>query len=125
MLLGRAVGPVFFHSGNNTEMATFTLVTSEVRKNRSNELIKRSEFHKVQIFIPRLVNKARNVVQKGFVESLELFYSNLSNCIHFLAREYLSKGRLIIMYAEMKMEINISQISLQVFSYCFVFSFKV
>lgn len=73
-------------------MASFTLVTNDVRKNRENDLIRRSEFHKVQVFIPRLVNKTRQVVQKGFVSSLLikyeflLIFSNLSSRIYVEGR---------------------------------------
>ena len=64
-LLGRATGPAFAHNISNTDMASFTLATNEVRRNRANELVKRSEFHRIQVFIPRLVNKTKQVVQKG------------------------------------------------------------
>ncbi|KAH9422236.1 Single-stranded DNA-binding protein, mitochondrial [Dermatophagoides pteronyssinus] len=64
-LMGRATNSATITKLANTDMATFTLVTNEIRRNRSNELIKRSEFHKIQIFIPRLVQKAAQVVQKG------------------------------------------------------------
>lgn len=46
-------------------MATFILATNEIRRNRANELIKRSEFHRVQVFIPRLAQKAKQAIDKG------------------------------------------------------------
>lgn len=64
-LLGRATGPASLTRLENVDLASFTLVTNELRRNRSNELIKRSEFHKIQVFIPRLVQKTVQVVQKG------------------------------------------------------------
>ncbi|KAH9400477.1 DNA replication factor A subunit Ssb1 [Tyrophagus putrescentiae] len=65
-LLGRATSQPSSHTLNNTELVFFTLATNEIRRNRNtNELIKRSEFHRVQVFIPRLANKAKQVIQKG------------------------------------------------------------
>lgn len=72
-LMGRATNSATITKLANTDMATFTLVTNEIRRNRSNELIKRSEFHKIQIFIPRLVQKAAQVVQKGYVKRINFF----------------------------------------------------
>ncbi|KAI2805732.1 Single-stranded DNA-binding protein, mitochondrial [Blomia tropicalis] len=64
-LLGRAVGPATSVIINDSELALFTLATNEIRRNRSNELVKRTEFHKIQVFFPRLVSKTKQVVQKG------------------------------------------------------------
>lgn len=65
-LLGRATSQASSHTLNNTEMVFFTLATNEIRRNRTtNELIKRSEFHRVQVFIPRLASKAKQTIQKG------------------------------------------------------------
>lgn len=64
-LLGRATGPAMIQMLGNTQLASFTLVTNELHRNRSNELIKRSDFHKIQIFNPRMVVKAKQIIQKG------------------------------------------------------------
>jgi len=64
-LLGRATGPAQTFTVSDNEFASFTLATNEIRRNRANELVKRSEFHRVQVFIPRMVNKTKQVVQKG------------------------------------------------------------
>ena len=64
-LLGRATGPAQSFVVSNTDAVSFTLATNEIRRNKADELIKRSEFHRVQVFIPRLASKTKQVLQKG------------------------------------------------------------
>lgn len=64
-LLGRAVGRPNTFNIRNTEMIHFTLVTNEIRRDREDKFVKRSEFHNIQVVYPRQVAKAKNVIQKG------------------------------------------------------------
>ncbi|KAF7487816.1 Single-stranded DNA-binding protein [Sarcoptes scabiei] len=64
-LMGRAIGPAMVIPMGKIEMAAFTLVTNEIRRTRNNELFKRSDFHKIQVYNARLVDKTKKVLQKG------------------------------------------------------------
>jgi len=64
-LLGRATGPPVTTRIHDSEVTLFTLATNELRRNKANETIKRTEFHRVIVFIPQLGSKAKQVMLKG------------------------------------------------------------
>nr|XP_027200130.1 single-stranded DNA-binding protein, mitochondrial-like [Dermatophagoides pteronyssinus] len=65
ILLGRCVAEANLKPLNNTNFATFIMVTNDLRRTKSNEIVKRSDFHKVFVYQPFLAQKANDLITKG------------------------------------------------------------
>lgn len=65
ILMGRCVGESQTRPLNNSSVTSFIMATNEIRKTKSNELIRRSDFHKVFVYQPFLAEKAFKLITKG------------------------------------------------------------
>ncbi|KAJ6217755.1 hypothetical protein RDWZM_008912 [Blomia tropicalis] len=81
ILMGRCVGESLLKPINNTHYSSFIMATNEMRKTRSNELVKRSDFHKVFVYQPFLAKKCHDLIMKGTRVYLEgkLNYRKVEN----------------------------------------------
>lgn len=65
ILLGRCLAEANLKPLNNTNYATFIMATNELRRTKSNEIVKRSDYHKVFVYQPFLAKKSHNLITKG------------------------------------------------------------
>lgn len=67
LLVGR-VGqePKFFNTKSGTKLATFSLATTDVRKDMTNqELIKETQWHKIVVLNSKFIPTVENMITKG------------------------------------------------------------
>ncbi|XP_017477752.1 PREDICTED: single-stranded DNA-binding protein, mitochondrial-like [Rhagoletis zephyria] len=81
ILLGRCTSDAQLKPINNTHYTSFIIVTNDIRKTKSNEIVKRSDFHKVFVYQPFLAKKAHDLITKGTRVYLEgkLNYRRVEN----------------------------------------------
>lgn len=63
--MGRCVGESQTRPLNDSIVTSFIMATNEIRKTKSNELIRRSDFHKIFVYQPFLAEKAHKLITKG------------------------------------------------------------
>lgn len=91
--MGRCASEIQLRPLMNQDYATFVLVTNEFRRTKANELVKRSDFHKIYVYIPALVRKAQGLITKGFVVIFLIFHLDCNLCFIDRTRLYM-EGKL-------------------------------